>query len=429
MQDERRRRARTEESEVKTLKKNWDAIKITVAICMVCVLALGVGIQIGPNIAPVLAQATGYRFAQNSLILTGLYGSTCHEPSYNAGVDGCIARIGAGQLGQDLGNPNAGWASIPQPPTLALATATTGGTIPDGTSYRLAITYLTQNGGETNVTSAVETTQTTSGGGLSTITATAPIASAGVAGYRVWSTNASGVGNSNATLTETLQPITTAVCAGAFNVDGPAGLGTGPVVCPIGTNAVLTSLTFTGSAIPTQNTAGYPAALPELIANLVQVPTLSTITTAQTFSTIPLRQNVQNFPGKVMRITGHGRYTSGAQTGTMTIAMTEGGITPVTVTSKALTTGGQTNQAFTFDFYITTNKTGATGTLWGHGTLCPNTATGTQTTDPLNCSADAISAVSSSINLTAQNNLALTIAMSSSTTSATLDDAQVWLLN
>lgn len=410
----------------KFIRNASNPIRVATAFVLMGALAIGLGSHL--DLPRVLAQASGYRFGQNSLILSGMFGGTCHEASQNVGSDVCVDRLGAGQIGVDQGGPNAGWAVAPRPPVIALATATTGGTIPDGTSYRLALTYMTSSGGETDIVAGSEATQTTTGGGLSTITATAPIAAAGVAGYRVWSTNASGVGNSNTTLTETLQPITTTVCAGAFNVDGPAGAGTGPIVCPIGTNAVLTSLTFTGAAIPTLNSAAYPAAIPEMIANLVQVPTLSTITTAQTFATIPLRANVQNGPGKVLHITGHGRYTSGAQTGTMTIALTEGGITPITVTSAAIITGGQTNAQFAIDYKISTNKTGSAGTVWGHGQLCVNLATAANTAG-LTCSNDALTAVSAAINLTLQNNLAATIAMSSSTTSATLDDLQVYLEN
>lgn len=419
------------------------AWKLLIVAALIVTLGFGLGFELGP----LSAQNTGYRFGSNGLIFAGNQGGPCFEPSLNAGPDGCLMRVGVGQVGATLGGVNTGWAYVPPTPVVSLATATTGGTIPNGTSYRLAVTYMTINGGETNITATQEATQTTTGSNASTITVTAPIAAAGAAGYRVWSTNASGVGAGNATLTELLQPLNTTVCAGAFQVNGPLGVGTGPTVCPIGTNAVLTSLLFTpasnvapnipgtsnvlngGTAIPATNTAAYPAMIPELIANAIQVPTLSTITTAQTFVTFPLSANVQNSVGKVLHVTGHGRYTSGAQTGTMTIAATEGGQTPFTATSTALTTGGQTNQQFNFDFKITTAATGSSGTVWGHGVMCVNTATGTTTTNPLNCSADATTAVSTAFNLTAANSLALTIAMSTSTTSATLDDAQVYLEN
>src|SRR5258708_24952809 len=91
--------------------------------------------------------------------------------------------------------------------------------------------WAAPTGGLTKVGAAGEASQATSGGGLSTLTATAPIAAAGAAGYVVAVSPAAG-----ATLTETLQPMNTAVCAGAFAVQS------GLVVCPFGVNAVMTSL-------------------------------------------------------------------------------------------------------------------------------------------------------------------------------------------
>ena len=69
------------------------------------------------------------------------------------------------------------------------------------------------------------------------------------------------------------------------------------------------------------------------------------------------------------------------------------------------------------------------GTLEPHGLLCVNLATGTQTTTGLVCSADANTAASSAINLTASNTLLPNVTMSASTTSVQLRDMQVWLLN
>jgi len=364
-----------------------------------------------------MGQGVGYRWAGSNLINAGLGAGFMTEPSYNAGADIGLVRLGAGQLGAVNGGVNSTQnnAFLPPPPVVSLSNSGTGGTIAAGT-YRGVLTYRTPTGGRTVVAAAGEATTTTSGS-TSTITYTAPIPAAGAEGYELWLSGIAG-----ATLTETLQPMTTTVCSTAF-VDP-----TGVTVCPFGTNSTITSV-VTGVGVPLANTASYPAAIPQMIANLVQVPSLSTITTAQTFVTVPFGPGIQNVAGKVMRITGHGRYTSGSQTGTMTIAVTEGGITPVTVTSAAITTGGQTNQQFQFDYYITTNATGSAGTVWGHGELCINGATGTTTTNALLCSNDAITAVSSAISLTGANSLAITIAMSSSTTSATLDDAQLWLLN
>lgn len=441
MQSESRYAARRI-AEVKTKQ----VLKIVLAAVLITALGIGVGYDFG-NLNQVQAQAVGYRYGQGGLIFSGIAGGICGEPSYNSGADACIQRVNTGQLGQTLGNPNIGWAYLAPPPVIALATATTGGTIPDGTSYRLALSLVTINGGQTNITSTQEATQTTTGGGLSTITATAPIASAGAAGYAVYSTNASGVGNSNATLTELQQPITTAVCAGAFAVNGPSGPGTGQVVCPFGTNAVFTSLLFAaagntvpnipgtqaavngGQAIPATNTAAYPSGIPELVCNMLPQTARATITTIQPLGSCVLQPNIQNTIGRVLHIKGYGVFTSGAQTGTMTISMTEGGITPCTVTSPAIITGGQTNSQFSFECYLSTNSTGSAATLTGVETLGVNLATANNVL-PLSINQDNIHGVASSaINLTVTNTLVANITMSSSTTSAQLTSAFVYLEN
>lgn len=364
----------------------------------------------------VVAQSTGYRFAGSNIIFSGIGSGLLVEPTYNSGSDVGLVRLGAGQLGQVQGGINLGLANVNVPPVVALAKADTGGTIPAGV-IRGVLIYVTPTGGMTNVAAAGEATVTTVTA-ASTITATAPIAAAGAAGYVVALSAVSG-----ATLTETLQPMSTAVCAGAFAVSGGAGM----TVCPFGTNAVMTSL-VAGAGVPLQNSAAFPAAIPELICNLIAQPANATITTIQVMGTCPLAAGIQNVSGKAMRVTGHLVYTSGAQTGTMTISVLEGGITPIAVTSGAIITGGQTNAQAEFDYYITTAFTGAAGTLESHGNLKINLATAANGS-ALSTFQDQNTAVSSAINLTAANSLTINITMSSSTTSATLRDAQVWLLN
>lgn len=357
--------------------------------------------------------------------------------------------------GASFAQNSQGLGFVPNAPVIALATATTGGTIPDGTSYRLALTYVTPDAGETTITSTQEATQTTSGGGLSTITATAPIKAAGAAGYRVYSTNASGVGNSNTTLTELSQPITTAVCAGAFQVNGPGqagttnflnGTGTGPWVCPFGTNAVFTSLVFTaataqtpnipgapavlngGLAIPSTNTAAFNPLTPQMVCNFAPMTARTTVTTIQTMGSCPMQAGLQNRIGKVLHVTGHGLYTSASQTGTMTISLTEGGQTPIAVLSAALTTGGQTSAQFSFDYYVTTASTGTAGTVEAHGLLFLQGASAANGTAMI-VYADTNTGTATAFDLTASNTLAMTVTMSSSTTSVTLRDAQAVLMN
>lgn len=427
-------------------KETWKGIRQAFAILALVAILIGTTFEITTKVS---AQNTGNRAGPNGPVFVGQNSGPCFESAFLVGVDTCISRVASGSLTINDGGINQGNAFLAPAPVVALATATTGGFIVTGTSYRLALTYVTPNGGETNITSTQEATQTTTGAGnTSTITATAPIAAAGAAGYRVYSTNASGVGNSNTTLTELSQPITTAVCAGAFQVNGPAGPGTGIWVCPFGTNAVLTTITTTaatatvpnipgsgpttlngGVGIPGANTASYAPGIPQLICTMLPQTALATITTIQVMGTCPLGTSIQNAIGKVVHVKGYGVYTSGAQTGTMTISLIEGGITPCTVTSNAITTGGQTNAQFNFECYLTTLTTGSAGTLVAAMTQAINTATANNLAAMTLQQDNIHGAASSAINLTTANTLTVNLTMSASTTSAVLNSAFVYLEN
>lgn len=425
-------------------KSTWKTFRQALAVVGLVLLLVGTTFELANT---VLAQTTGYRFGPQGLIFQGQNGGVCFESFFNAGPDTCFNRMNAGSIGVTQGGINGGWATLNNAPVVALGTTTGTGSIPAGTSYRLAVTYMTITGGETTITATQEATQTTTTAN-SIITVTAPIAAAGAAGYRVYSTNASGVGAGNATLTELLQNITTTVCAGAFQVNSPAGPGTGPFVCPFGVNAVLSSLVTTpvtvftpnvpgsgptfqpsGIPIPAQNTAAFPAGIPELVCNLLPQTADVTITTIQSMGSCILATNIQNSIGKVLHVKGYGVFTSGAQTGTMTISLTEGGITPITVTSPAIITGGQTNSQFNFDYYLVTSLTGTTGTIVPTGTLGVNLATANNVL-PLSINQDNIHGVASAaINLAQSNTLTVNITMTTSTTSAQLTNAVVYLEN
>lgn len=375
------------------------------AACLTALVLIPAMIAVG--------QGSGYRFGINQIIFAGLNGGVCGEGSYNAGADVCLARLSAGQMGVINGgvnlNPNA---VISPPPVVALATATSGGTIANGT-YRAVLIYVTPSGGQTNVAAAGEATQATTGTGVSTITATAPLAAAGAAGYVLAVSPAAG-----ATLTETLQPMTTTVCAGAFQV------ATGLTVCPFGVNAVITSV-VTGPGIPLQNSAAFPAAVPQLIGNLLPQPANTSVTTIQQMGSFILGPGIQNSTGKTLHVVGHLVYTT-AGAPVITISVLEGGITPIAVAGVA-TTGAATNGQVAFDYHISTSLTGATGTLESHGLLSVqnNTALGTA----LGVYADQNTAASSAINLTASNTLGINITATVSLSTATLRDAKVYLEN
>jgi hypothetical protein len=416
-------------------KETWKTIRQWFAVCALVILLMGTTFELANT---VMAQTTGYRFTDRGLVFQGQNGGVFFEPSFLAGPDSALQRIQPGNIGFTLGGANAGWATLSPPAVAAtMSNAASGGTIPTGT-YRGAPVYVTITGGLVPFTATGENTTTTGGGNLNTLTMNSPIAEAGAAGWIPYWSVAGG-----ATLTELSQAVSATVCAGAFNVNGPAGPATGLLVCPIGTNATITSLTTTptiftpnipgqapifqngGIAIPSQNTAAYPAAIPETICNYDAQTPNTTITTIQVMATCPMIANVQNSNGKLLHVTGHIVYTT-AGAPIITISLLEGGITPIAVSGVA-TTGAATNGQVSFDYYVTTVSNGSAGTLESHGLLYVqnNTALGTA----LGVYADQNTAVSSAINLSVANNLGINITATVALSTATLRDAQVVLLN
>jgi hypothetical protein len=152
--------------------------------------------------------------------MSGINAGICGEASYAAAPTSACYRVGPGQMGFSNGiGPVA--SLIPITPNIFLnapaaagtATATTGGSIAAGT-YRVAVTYMTANGGETPISTDSSSTQATTGA-TSTLTVTAPTAVSDAVGYRVYISPAAGAAN-----TEVLQPLSTSVCAGAFTAAG-----------------------------------------------------------------------------------------------------------------------------------------------------------------------------------------------------------------
>lgn len=152
--------------------------------------------------------------------------------------------------------------------------------------------------------------------------------------------------------------------------------------------------------------------------------TVTAVTTAQAIATFPaLNTNFQNVAGRLLQVCGQGVFTTaGTSTPTLTFALTEGGITPVSITTAATSATAGTNLPFQVCFNLTTVATGATGTLEAHGSLSANIATAGSA---ISTFLDTNTAVSSAINLTASNTMAITVAASAAVTSVTL--RQVWL--
>ncbi len=155
---------------------------------------------------------------------------------------------------------------------------------------------------------------------------------------------------------------------------------------------------------------------------------VTSVTTAQTLASLALNKNAQNVTGRTLRLCGYGIYTSpGTTAPTLTIAVTEGGITPVSITTAALSTTASTNMPFQFCFDLTTVATGSSGTLEAHGQLSANISANTPAAAEATYD-DTNTAVSSAISLTSANTLALTVAASSTLTSVQLRQMTVELV-
>jgi len=158
--------------------------------------------------------------------------------------------------------------------------------------------------------------------------------------------------------------------------------------------------------------------------NVTPVTQADPNTTAKNLMSIALPAGYQNVAGKTLRVWGEGTYvTAGGQSPTVTIALTLGGVTPVTWTSTA-TTASMT-KTWHFEAYITTVTAGATGTLEAHGALdieLGGTGAGAVAVSKFN---DAVIAVSSTLDLTAANTLQVTGLMSSANAGNSLVQRQM----
>ena len=156
---------------------------------------------------------------------------------------------------------------------------------------------------------------------------------------------------------------------------------------------------------------------------------VTAVTTAQTMASVAMPANLQNFPGRTLRLCGYGIYTSpGTTTPTLTFQLTEGGITPVAITSAAVSSTASTNMPFQFCFDLTTVALGAAGTLEAHGELAINITANTPAAAMVTYG-DTNTAVSSAISLFAANTLAVQVAASSTITSVQLRQLTVELVS
>lgn len=279
-----------------------------------------------------------------------------------------------------------------------ITTATTGGTIPASSTYRLAATYVDASGGETLIsidTASTATIATGSGTATNTLTVTSPAALAGAVGWRLYVSAAAGAAASEILYTPVCTASTTQSLLGS--------------VCAIGATATVTAIVTGTATIPVVSTA-YPRAGGASLG-LPPFTALGTVAAAATgtLATINIPAGYFNVLGKQLTICGNGNATTNATPGTLTLAQTFASIAGVTsITPWTVVSGTTTASAvvpFNFCETITTAATGATGTLEVHG--CVNY--GLAGTAPATGACDFVVAVSSTVDLTKQDQIAFTI--------------------
>lgn len=282
-----------------------------------------------------------------------------------------------------------------------LTTSATGGTIPASSTYRLAITYVDASGGETTIStdSASTSTIATGTGSTNSISVTSPATATGAVGYRVYMSAAAG-----ASLSEILY---TPTCTNPL----PTVQWVLPrtTVCSIGSSATITAVS-TGTALIPGISSAYPrgsgtsGSYPPWTAG----GALSTTVTG-TLAEINLPAGYLNVLGRSFQICGNGNATTNSTPGTLTVKGTLSSIYGVTTITPWSVVSGTTSASavvpFNFCATFTTAATGATGTLWVHG--CVNY--GLAGTAPATAACDVVVAVSSTVDLTAANTLALTL--------------------
>lgn len=283
-----------------------------------------------------------------------------------------------------------------------ITTGTTGGTIPASSTYRLAATYVTALGGETTIStdSASTATIATGSGATNTLSVTSPAAATGAVGWRLYVSAASG-----ASLSEILYAPVCTAASGQIVLNGVCAIGSPATVVAIITGTATipgTGSAFipsSGSTSPLQSIVAYPP--------FTAVGTVATTVTA-TLGVVNFAPGFLNTLGRHLHLHGTVYGTTNSTPGTLTTAITLSSVPGVTTITPFTAVSGTTNASATvngvLDVDITTAATGSSGTLEAHGTVCYNLAG----TAVASCTQDLIIAVSSTVDLTKQDQLAVT---------------------
>jgi len=165
------------------------------------------------------------------------------------------------------------------------------------------------------------------------------------------------------------------------------------------------------------------------VATVLAPAALTNITTAQALLSVPFNAGALNAVGRTLDLSLYGIYSSpGTTTPTLTFTLSLGGVTLCALTTGAVSATASTNLAIRINFLIEVLAAGTNASVEAHGSvsinLTANIAGGAQTVYN-----DSISAPATGINLTAADNLVLTVSASSNITSVQLRTGYLQLTN
>lgn len=198
-----------------------------------------------------------------------------------------------------------------------------------------------------------------------------------------------------------------------------------PVASGVNTNKQALILDKTSGIVEVVPDSGTTQALETALLILLAQTALVTLTTAQNLFSQTLNQGVLNKLKRTLRVAGSLIFTT-AGTPQITVALKLGAVTLVSIQTPAIG-NAQTNGQINFEFWITIASTGAAGTLEAHGLI--GVQGGSSLAVAIPQYADQNVAVSSAVDLTSSLALAVTLAASSTVSSAQLRNAVVELVN
>lgn len=171
--------------------------------------------------------------------------------------------------------------------------------------------------------------------------------------------------------------------------------------------------------------AGITHPLRTMLSMLLTPVVLSTITTAQNMVALALKAGVLNKTSRAIMIQGSAVFTC-AGTPQITVTVKLGGVTLVTIQTPAIG-NAQTNGQLQFCFLLSVTTVGASGKLESHGEISVQGGSALSAAVPQYL--DQNIAVSSAIDLTAAQNLVVTVAATSTISALTVRQTTAEVVN